>query len=87
MDAPSFPNRVYPPGVLAPSRTVDDVHYVRRHDRVLPSQSPRRADRGVTDRRSARSGCSPRAAAFIRGASEPADASLAAALLQADEGR
>ena len=32
-------------------------------------------------------GCSPRAAAFIRGASEPADASLAAALLQADEGR
>jgi predicted HD phosphohydrolase len=32
-------------------------------------------------------GCSPRAAAFIRGSSEPADAPLAAALHRADEGR
>jgi len=32
-------------------------------------------------------GCSPRAAAFIRGASQPADARLAAALHLADEGR
>jgi hypothetical protein len=32
-------------------------------------------------------GCSPRAAAFIRGSSEPEDASLAAALHRADEGR
>lgn len=32
-------------------------------------------------------GCSPRTAAFIRGASQPADAPLAAALLRADEGR
>ena len=32
-------------------------------------------------------GCSPRAAAFIRGAADPADAALAAALRRADEGR
>lgn len=32
-------------------------------------------------------GCSPRAAAFIRGAAEPGDAVLAAALRAADEGR
>lgn len=31
-------------------------------------------------------GCSRRAAAFIRGSSEPSDAPLAAALLRADEG-
>lgn len=32
-------------------------------------------------------GCSPRAAAFIRGSAEPADTALAAALHRADEGR
>ena len=32
-------------------------------------------------------GCSPRSAAFIRGSTEPADATLAAALHRADEGR
>jgi hypothetical protein len=32
-------------------------------------------------------GCSPRAAGFIRGSAEPADAALTAALRRADEGR